>query len=152
MPGLVSNLEKHTMTDLKEYQKKAALISSMFSMVRADAADELMEIQGQLRCNLMAIRENNAVMDGVTELLGRAVYYSASKINHSCDPNAIAFFGVEQKKDPTLLRIRTTREVAAGKQVCISYGLLASKHALSRRNEMNEKYFFLCHCEACQKR
>ncbi|KAI8145719.1 hypothetical protein BJV82DRAFT_601983 [Fennellomyces sp. T-0311] len=151
MPGLVSNLGKHKAVDKNEYRKKASLVASILNIVRDSAVDELMEIQGQLRCNILAIRENNAVLDGVTEQLGKAVYYSASKINHSCDPNAIAFFGVEQKKDPTLLRIRASRDIAAGKQVCISYGLLACKHALTRREEMKELYFFMCNCEACQR-
>ena len=148
--SLVSNISKHTATDRKKYREKAQLIAAVLHLTRDDAIDELVEIQGQIRCNAIAIREMNHEW-GINEHLGKAIYRSASKMNHSCDPNAIAYFGRDPGHDPCLLRVRASRDIPSKQQVCISYGFIAAKHERSsRRNSLNMLYFFNCKCDACQ--
>ncbi|KAI7860783.1 hypothetical protein BDC45DRAFT_473367 [Circinella umbellata] len=150
IPSLVSNISKHTASDIKKYREKAQLIAAVLHLIRDDAIDELIEIQGQIRCNAIAIRETNHEW-GINEHLGKAIYLSASKMNHSCDPNAIAYFGKDPGHDPCLLRIRTSKDIPSKQQVCISYGFLAAKHEQSaRKNSLNMLYFFDCQCEACK--
>ncbi|KAI9498588.1 hypothetical protein BDB00DRAFT_924903 [Zychaea mexicana] len=150
IPSLVSNLSKHSVLDKKRYRDKARMVAVVLNLTRDNVVDELMEIQAQIRCNTIAIRETDADW-GVNMLLGKAIYLSASMLNHSCDPNAIAFFGKDPGHDPCLLRIRASRDIPAQQQVCISYGFTAMKHEKgARRNSLRSRYFFNCKCEACQ--
>ncbi|KAI9257168.1 hypothetical protein BDA99DRAFT_573493 [Phascolomyces articulosus] len=150
IPSLVSNLDKHGLSDRKKYREKAQMIAAVLHLIRDNAVNELAEIQGQIRCNTIAIRETNHEW-GVTEILGKAIYLSASKINHSCDPNAIAYFGKDPGHDPCLLRVRASRDIPPQEQICISYAFTAAKHEKeARQNSLQTLYFFHCQCGACR--
>lgn len=100
----------------------------------------------------MNIQENVAV--------GAGVYLTASMLNHSCNPNAVAAWGVrsaEEKKevegdgiDMKEIVVVVSREVRKDEPICISYGPQLGKMSVEKRKlELMEKYFFECECEAC---
>lgn len=103
-----------------------------------------------------------------------AAFLSASSVNHSCDPNAIVRYQWSrssqdhQRHQPTAstqnsitaqqvahsmsIEIVATRSILRDDEIAISYGLLASKQRLSRRQQsLQEQYLFQCRCSACER-
>lgn len=82
--------------------------------------------------------------------LGQAVYLTASKFNHDCDPSALVVFG--SNDDPCQLQVQCIKQkIDSGKEVTISYGPLATKHTTKERSEkLRQDYFFDCGCKSCK--
>jgi hypothetical protein len=78
-------------------------------------------------------------------VVGTALLAGVSMFNHSCIPNCVVSF-----VGRTAL-VRTTRAVAAGEQLHVSYGPLATRQsdAEARRDDLRRRYGFTCHCAAC---
>lgn len=78
--------------------------------------------------------------------LGGCIAPGAALLNHSCAPNCVVSFGGRW------VHVRTLRPVAAGEQLCISYGPLASREGdpAVRRAWLRARYHFTCSCSACQ--
>ena len=73
-------------------------------------------------------------------------------MNHSCDPNLQVSFENVCNSDSNGPRIscRVIRPVAAGEELCISYGPCAVRMKRdSRRQVLREQYHFTCTCTAC---
>ncbi|ORX51962.1 hypothetical protein DM01DRAFT_1336949 [Hesseltinella vesiculosa] len=77
-------------------------------------------------------------------VLGIGVYPSASKLNHSCVPNALASFSGKE------IIIRVVRPVSPGEQLYVSYGPLAANSLKAKRAEALSIYSFTCQCPGCQ--
>lgn len=92
------------------------------------------------------------VRSGHTEQrrIALALYAMASAVNHSCIPNSAVTY-------PNLssgiceLRLSATRDLKAGEEVVISYGVTNMMHAEKRRRYMQLHYLFLCHCVSCDR-
>ena len=84
-------------------------------------------------------------VDTVEDLVvGKGVYPLASLFNHSCEPSCIVAF------EGSRLIVTTSRAVAAGDALTISYGPLKSRQCRKQRQaELLSKYGFECQCEAC---
>ncbi|KAJ9457842.1 Histone-lysine N-methyltransferase ASHR1 [Diplonema papillatum] len=85
-----------------------------------------------------------SVLDPELQTCAYAVYRTASTVNHSCSPNAIAAFSGKR------LAIVPLREVAQGAEITISYVELASTGE-SRRAELLSQYNFTCRCPRCEQ-
>jgi hypothetical protein len=76
---------------------------------------------------------------------GVAIYAGASRINHSCNPNAVAAF------DGCCISIVLTCEVSAGEEICISYGPDAWRDPYQQRQRhLSSCYCFSCECDSCK--
>ena len=88
----------------------------------------------------------NRAVDG-----GAALYLDSSRFNHSCEPNAVAYFDLDALPRPSRsygviaeVNIVTLRDLEAGEEVFISYtGLVAPKH--TKTNHLR----FRCSCSRC---
>jgi hypothetical protein len=79
--------------------------------------------------------------------VGAALFLKASRINHSCRPNAD--FNIRWLEDRgVLIRITANRDVQCGEEICISY-LPAGLRAGERRRRLRENWNFDCNCDAC---
>ncbi|TCD68412.1 hypothetical protein EIP91_010813 [Steccherinum ochraceum] len=78
-----------------------------------------------------------------SELLGFAVYPVPSFLNHNCSPN------VQSSGDGRRLRFLTTKDVAAGDQLSISYGHVENLPLRERQRELLDGWFFECVCTKC---
>ncbi|OIW15313.1 hypothetical protein TanjilG_10753 [Lupinus angustifolius] len=78
--------------------------------------------------------------------VGKAIYKTGSLFNHSCQPNIHAYFLSRS------LCIRTTKFIAAGCELELSYGpqvgLLVCK---DRLNLLKDEYAFQCQCTGCSE-
>ncbi|KAI8882911.1 hypothetical protein K501DRAFT_250465 [Backusella circina FSU 941] len=150
LPGLISNLNKHTKQELQTYRENAQLLKD-----HVHDMDMLVKIQAQLKCNTFAIKSTQSshvegydlVVSRDPVRLGQAVFLNASVLNHACSPNAIVMFDKEQ---PTLLRVLVTENVSKDQEVTISYGPIASRLKKEERQRLLlEGYYFECDCKDC---
>ncbi len=72
--------------------------------------------------------------------VGYAFDIATAMINHSCKPNAHAFF--EGQK----LWVRALRKIAAGEEITICY-LDPTLDVIARRSILKREYFFACRCK-----
>ncbi|KAJ7444560.1 hypothetical protein B0H11DRAFT_2088646 [Mycena galericulata] len=77
------------------------------------------------------------------EMFGWSMYVSASYFNHDCVPN------VRKERAGRALLFYTTRDVAVGDELCISYINIADGVA-DRRKELSSNWYFDCVCQRCQ--
>jgi hypothetical protein len=81
----------------------------------------------------------------VEKRIGCATFTTLSFLNHSCDPNAKVI-----RFDGKCMTLIASRDIKAGEEVFISYGLFSKYHTVShRRQELFSTYRFLCCCNAC---
>ena len=74
--------------------------------------------------------------------VGVGLFRTASFINHSCTPNALALFSGSE------IVIRATKNIQPGEEITISY-IEILQTTKERHNELQERYFFQCQCERC---
>lgn len=89
------------------------------------------------------LRNSFAIPDRFNDEMARGIYPSASLFNHSCRPNAWAYFC-----EKTLLRIVTLKSIKKGDEVCISY-LNGFEAPQLRRLEIRRTFGFWCGCDYC---
>jgi hypothetical protein len=68
---------------------------------------------------------------------------SASLANHSCTPNTVIGF------DGRYMTLRALDPIKKGEQIFISY-VDVTQTLDARRQELEERYFFTCHCAKCE--
>lgn len=144
----------HEPSQLAEYRRKIELISPLFYLSK-HVVQSLVIICCQIRCNSFAVKQATSVsaetlvVSRTSIHLGQAVYLTASKINHDCDPNALVIFG--SNDDPCQLQVQCIKQkIDSGNEVTISYGPLATKHTTKERKEkLRRDYFFDCGCSSC---
>ncbi|XP_051903055.1 SET and MYND domain-containing protein 4 isoform X2 [Hippocampus zosterae] len=108
----------------------------------------------QLRCNAQAVVTlqqpglSDAHVQSVEERrVATAVFPTLSLINHSCRPNTSLSFGAGGA-----VTLRAARSLRPGQEVAHCYGPHSSRMVTGeRRRLLQEQYFFLCRCEACQE-
>ncbi|XP_061356654.1 histone-lysine N-methyltransferase ASHR1 isoform X2 [Gastrolobium bilobum] len=78
--------------------------------------------------------------------VGKAIYKAGSLFNHSCQPNVHAYF------ISRTLYLRTTKVVAAGCQLELSYGpQVGLWDCKDRLNFLKDEYIFHCQCTGCSE-
>lgn len=81
-------------------------------------------------------------MSATFDSLGMCFDPTLALLNHSCSPNAAIVF------DGNFASIRSTRDIAQGEQVTISYIDNTYKRS-TRRGQLRTGYFFECQCPGC---
>lgn len=78
--------------------------------------------------------------------VGKAIYKAGSLFNHSCQPNVHAYFLSRT------LYLRTTKLVAAGCELELSYGpQVGLWDCKDRLNFLKDEYMFHCQCTGCSE-
>ncbi|XP_073123784.1 uncharacterized protein [Henckelia pumila] len=118
---------------------------------------EIIMLLSQIRVNSMAIvrmkySDGNQPLDyqGTMSMeqvrVAQAVYSGGSLFNHSCQPNAHAYF-----LSRTLF-IQTTEYVTARSQLELSYGpQVGQLNCLERHQVLEDRYSFICQCRSCAR-
>ncbi|KAK9354725.1 hypothetical protein V1523DRAFT_407116 [Lipomyces doorenjongii] len=78
-----------------------------------------------------------------SECLGSSIFPSGSYFNHSCDPNVI------KTRSGRQMHFSTSRAVREGEELCISYGMMLKMPVQTRRNLLQEQWYFKCGCSRC---
>lgn len=83
--------------------------------------------------------------DPGSELLGYALYPSASLFNHSCLPN------VRKAREGRRWRFWSSRDIGVGEEVCITYlgGDERTMNVQERRDRLKGGWEFDCACQGC---
>ena len=94
-----------------------------------------------------------------TPLDGTCMYYTACKMNHSCEPNVVARYNYSCSSGgqlarwgndfPLVLQCVALRDMKAGEELCISY--IKSDAPLEERQNELSNYGFCCECEKCTR-
>ena len=128
----------------REVSRTAAELSNIamkcsLPLSAKDARSLLYSIQ----CNAHQILNSKEGETGVA--LG--LFPHTSMMNHSCSPNCIHRFLIEEEKPPRLV-MRAIANIAKGEELCYSYvNLYQSTKA--RRSQLESAYSFICECERC---
>lgn len=77
--------------------------------------------------------------------LGLAIYSNVCRFNHSCDPDVdLCFFGTD-------VYVFTIKNISPAQQVFVDYGaVFVTEQKNERLQLLKSKYFFECHCHACE--
>ena len=94
---------------------------------------------------MRTLRNSFAIPDRFNDEIGRAVYPSASLFNHSCKPNAWAFFDESYQ-----IRIVAIKDIQAGEEISISY-TTGFDPPQTRRLELRRSFGFWCQCVVCKE-
>ncbi|CAO3659590.1 unnamed protein product [Rhizopus stolonifer] len=156
LPGLVSNIDAHKPEEVKEYNKKInnSQLKSVFYLTEG-VIEAMVVIMAQIRCNTFAVKhyitfKSMEVEERESITVGRSIYLSASKFNHSCNPNALVLFGVDGIGSHMKIHL-IEDEVEKGSEINISYGPLATRLSKDeRKKKLKHDYFFDCSCSSCQ--
>ncbi|KAI7904998.1 uncharacterized protein BX663DRAFT_501302 [Cokeromyces recurvatus] len=156
LPGLISHLESTQHNQLKEYQKRFENLASLFFLSK-HSVDSLITILLQIKYNTFSIKttesvlvESSSVISREFIQLGRAIYLSASRLNHNCNPNALISFS--DYNHPCQLKVQSVQTMERGQEITISYGPLATKHNRQERlKTLKDNYLFDCQCSNCHK-
>ncbi|CAK9054586.1 unnamed protein product [Durusdinium trenchii] len=106
---------------------------------------------GRVRINAVAVTALvEADGDMVEDKVALALYPELARcVNHSCRPNGLLRFNAKESHLVELL-ISSPHKVAAGEEVTISYGPLASSMVRSERQAaLRAQYGFECRCPSC---
>ncbi|KAL0401057.1 UNVERIFIED_CONTAM: Stress-induced-phosphoprotein 1 [Sesamum latifolium] len=120
-----------------------------------EITSEIIVLLSQIRVNSMAVvcmkysdgkqpLDYDATSSVEQVQVAQAVYSRGSFFNHSCQPNAHAYF-----LSRTLF-IRATEHVAAGSELELSYGPQVGQWDCGeRRKFLEDRYSFICQCSGC---
>ncbi|ORZ37168.1 hypothetical protein BCR44DRAFT_50545 [Catenaria anguillulae PL171] len=101
-----------------------------------------MKFLGQLNNNGITILPHSTSIDPV----GLGLYPLTSLINHSCTPNAVAFF---HPSHPRQLHLRCLQPISPGNEITINYVDVCQPEP-ARRADL-AKYHFTCTCALCER-
>lgn len=128
---------------LKICQQIAAPDSSLHRLVHnttnGGAADELV--------NLLLIYSCNAFEGG-------RIYHRLSRVNHSCNPNAIVCGGSSSSSggedDADVSILKAACDIAEGEEITISYlGSYLYAGYPTRQRVLRDSKYFICQCDRC---
>ncbi|KAJ9591990.1 hypothetical protein L9F63_001502, partial [Diploptera punctata] len=160
---LVAHMDKISMRVLFEYSVCAACMLHCLETMTDfftdfNAEQYKYEVGGLLLRHSINISINNCSVgealvskqNGLRDIklisvIGNAVYVILSLVNHSCDPNA---HRTCHRGDTTVLH--ALAPIAAGEQICFSYGFeYGTDNKEKRKSYYEAAYFFTCKCRAC---
>lgn len=111
------------------------------------SAEEIDEFLSNLK--IENIHDDHDDLDALFPPLdGTAMYSSACKMNHSCDPNVVIIYRDRQWGDPLVAHCIAIRDIEEGEELCISYIDLDQPY--EKRQESLANYGFQCYCVRCQ--
>jgi SET domain len=128
----------------REVSRTAAELSNIATKCGLPlSAKDARSLLYSIQCNAHQILNSKEGETGVA--LGLFPY--TSMMNHSCSPNCIHRFLIEEGRPPRLI-MRAIANIAKGEELCYSYvNLYQSTEA--RRSQLESAYSFICECERC---
>ena len=88
----------------------------------------------------------HTILDPSTQRsIGLGLYPSGAMINHNCTPNSEYLPGANGE-----MRFVTTRRVACGEEITVSYMDIVTSCTAERRAYLAAEYFFRCSCARCE--
>ena len=128
----------------REVSRTAAELSNIATKCGLPlSAKDARSLLYSIQCNAHQILNSKEGETGVA--LGLFPY--TSMMNHSCSPNCIHRFLIEEGRPPRLI-MRAIANIAKGEELCYSYvNLYQSTKA--RRSQLESAYSFICECERC---
>ncbi|KAJ9618726.1 SET domain-containing protein 5 [Taxawa tesnikishii (nom. ined.)] len=112
---------------------------------RAALTDEKRMEMVQDHFGIFAIFESNAMWIDRREAFGKAVFEQASRINHSCHPNAIHSWN----KLTYIQSVHALRDIKAGEQIFIDYVPDSMWDPDQRAKWLQYYHNFTCRCPSC---
>ncbi|THU94838.1 SET domain-containing protein [Dendrothele bispora CBS 962.96] len=102
-------------------------------------SDSVRAILGRDQGNAFGIFE----VDG-DDMLGYALFLSASYFNHDCSPN------VRKKRHGRSMHFYTTRDIDVGEELCTNY-IDIEDSVSERRENLSKNWYFDCVCRRCER-
>lgn len=133
-------LAKALAVSLPAADARASEVPVALSVLTVLGASAVMRLIGLVRCN------GFTAYDSSLEPCVLALYPRAARVNHSCDPTAVAAF--KPSADGPVLSLRACTLLTAGSTVTISYDDPATPRA-RRRSRLSRAYYFHCGCARC---
>jgi hypothetical protein len=111
-----------------------------------NANPDMVRTWDMMKARSSRVKSVNSIFyaNSVSTSPGAAVFLTASRINHSCIPNASYHFNNNTNK----LEVRVVHNVDSGEELCISY-VDASYPTNQRQLTLRNSYGFRCDCPAC---
>lgn len=113
--------------------------SALESYLQTEDGEEYLDLLDELEDNL---DETSGIF---THAEGTGLYKKHSKLNHSCDPNAVIYFPYNNHK----LQVVALRDIKQGEEITISY--ICEEDDNERRKQLEEYYLFSCCCLKCSQ-
>lgn len=135
----LARLESHGREVAVALGPAAGLLHDLYSDTPALTRDFITEVIGIVRCNSLEIAEASGM--GVGQALYCGELATTSYFNHSCAPNCAI--------DTISHSIVTTRAIARGEELCISYLPQLYWPCRLRRDRLAEHFYFTCRCTRC---
>ncbi|RHW72865.1 TPR repeat/SET domain containing protein [Trypanosoma brucei equiperdum] len=148
------------------YETAVSLLALVLGAADADGADRLRLAQRQVTLSAFELKFHTGTQINIntetrealidesrTIPVGKAVYVTAARFRHSCQPNCFASFVGNPLGCSLQLCIRAMRSVQAGEELTIAYHNMTKYKAVSahtRRRSLVERCGFLCECIACR--
>ena len=117
---------------LQEQFKKLSAIEQKYIISLSNVQHECRYLEGILKTNAFYRQRDNSLY----------LFIIISRFNHSCLPNVHQAF-----RSPNL-RIYASRHIMKGEELCITYVPLSKPMEIVRQ-ELLERYCFVCMCELC---
>lgn len=141
---LDSHREQHSQDMLLSYGQMSAMLVQLMGSHEAMTSRFMLDVFCKMRCNVFTCADFNLNPWAI------GLFPTAALVNHSCEPNALATFrpAKSSSSGPTLLVLRSIRDIAAGEEITVSYTDVASPTPIRRTNLLDD-YFFRCACPRC---
>ena len=82
-----------------------------------------------------------------TNATGWGIYVTASRLNHSCQPNVI--WSSDDDNPPHRLEVRALRDVSLGEELTVSYIKMSDLLPKEKRQQKLSQWGFVCCCTLC---
>ena len=91
------------------------------------------------------IYDTNSFRLGGADRAGGGLFLTTSRMNHSCRPNVNHHWSPELQ----MTLVFAARDIAAGEELCTTYGPSEWMGTGGRREFLSERFKFVCNCEMC---
>jgi SET domain len=129
----------------QQYQQVGSRFQTILSSIPAFSSKS----KGSDSCSSFVILQTVVLIWACNAFEGGRVYHNISRINHSCDPNAIVQPGTGASDDNRLI-VRAAAPISPGDEISISYlGLFLYTSTECRQQQLRRTKHFVCHCTRC---
>ena len=111
-----------------------------FELTNCSSYQKLPRLEGIFKTNAFPCGSHNAH----ERAFKAGIFLQGSRFNSSCVPNVNNYWS--EKKQA--IGFRALRDIEEGEELCITY-ISEMKSRASRQLELQEKFAFECHCDAC---
>ncbi|KAJ9086421.1 SET and MYND domain-containing protein 3 [Entomophthora muscae] len=135
MSDMISNRQQFSLQEVKKFGEMSLLLHNFIDHSQLTAI-QLIDLWCKLQCNGFSICDDELSKVGV------GLYEKAACFNHSCRPNAYAYFNGHN------LELRALDTIDAEQEITITYIETFEPQTVRKKN-LKEQYFFDCLCDKC---